>query len=405
MNEGAGGLSRLGTLVGAVAAPTSLVTALLYYFGYYHAYWFFAYFRVNSTVLGFSTADYLMRSLDVMWVPLTVIASLGVVAFWGYDLARRRLAARMGPLARRRATAALAGAGFLLTLGGLWSTFRVTFLSDVLTLAPLSLSVGVTMLAYARRLGRRIAAEPAGAAAEAEPVPEAAPGLVPVQQPIAIPAPTAPPHTEPDAVPGPAPAPARAQTPAAAQPPAPQPDPDLAPDLAPDPDPEPPREPAPTPRPTPTPTTPTPPPPPRPEWATLAEWSVVFALVMLGIVWATNDYAASVGTVRAKRFAAGLAGYPATVVYSEHSLAIGGPGVHETRCKAGRDGKDDAPAYAYRYDGLVLILQSGNQYVLVPTRWTAQDGVALVLPRNDSVRLEFGPPPDTRHAGVRAAAC
>ncbi|MEU6931962.1 hypothetical protein AB0A05_22740 [Streptomyces sp. NPDC046374] len=352
MNEGAGGLSRLGTLVGAVAAPTSLVTALLYYFGYYHAYWFFAYFRVNSTVLGFSTADYLMRSLDVMWVPLTVLATLGVGAFWGYDLVRRGLAARLGPVARRRATAALAVAGLLLTLGGLWSTFRVTFLSDVLTLAPLSLSVGVTLLAYARHLVRRTATEPV-------------PVSVPV--PIRVPAP----------VPVPAPAPSRE--------PAPEPG-------------------SPSPTPTPPDTTPDPPPAPspRPEWATLVEWSVVFALVMLGIVWATNDYAASVGTVRAKRFAAGLADYPSTVVYSAHSLALGGPGVRETRCAAGADTE---PAYGYRYDGLVLILQSGNQYVLVPTRWTPADGVALVLPRNDSVRLEFGPPPGTGRGGAPVPGC
>ncbi|MFJ7067930.1 hypothetical protein, partial [Streptomyces sp. NPDC101115] len=98
MNEGATGPGRLATFVGAVAAPTGLVTGLLYYFGYFHAYWFFAYFRVNSTVLGFSTADYLMRSLDALWVPLTVAATLGVAVFWGYDLGRRRLGPVMGPL-------------------------------------------------------------------------------------------------------------------------------------------------------------------------------------------------------------------------------------------------------------------------------------------------------------------
>ncbi|MEV8624605.1 hypothetical protein [Streptomyces sp. NPDC051079] len=372
MNEGAGGLSRLGTLVGAVAAPTSLVTALLYYFGYYHAYWFFAYFRVNSTVLGFSTADYLMRSLDVMWVPLTVLATLAVGAFWGYDTARRRLAARMGPVARRRATGALAVSGFLLTLGGLWSTFRETFLSDVLTLAPLSLSVGVTLLAYARHLVRRAAREPVPTA---PPAPEAVPAPVPV--PASAPAPLPVPAPTPEPVPV-VPSPASPDT--------------TAPQRA-----------GPSPRQTSAPATEPPPQPaPRPEWATLAEWSVVFALVMLGVVWATNDYAASVGTVRAKRFAAGLSDYPSTVVYSAHSLAIGGPGVRETRCKAGRDA---APAYGYRYDGLVLILQSGNQYVLVPTRWTPADGVALVLPRNDSVRLEFGPPPGPRRGGTPAPGC
>ncbi|MFD9800170.1 hypothetical protein [Streptomyces sp. NPDC059071] len=378
MNEGAAGPGRLATFLGAVAAPTGLVTGLLYYFGYFHAYWFFAYFRVNSTVLGFSTADYLMRSLDALWVPLTVAATLGVAVFWGYDLGRRRLGPLMGPVARRRATAALAAIGFLLLAGGLWSTFQVTFLSRVLTLAPLSLSAGVALLAYARHLARRNAAE--------------------------APAPQPPAAREPEPAPSPADdgddqgdgdgngdgdgtdaAPNTSAAEGADAPPAPG-DRPTAP--APDPAPE-----------------PAPPSPARPEWAVLAEWAVVFTLVMLGLVWAANDYAASVGTVRAQRFTAGLPHYPTTIVYSEHSLSISGPGVSETRCKDAKGGKDDA-AYGYRYDGLTLILQSGNQYVLVPTRWTPADGVALVLPRNDSVRLEFGPPPGAAARGrARVPSC
>jgi hypothetical protein len=136
MNEGAGGLGRLGTIVGAIAAPTSLVTALLYYFGYYHAYWFFAYFRVNSTVLGFGTADYLMRSLDALWVPMTVTATAGLLAFWGHELLRHRLATGVRPPVLRYVIPTVASLGFLLALGGLWSTFTGTFLNRVLALAP-----------------------------------------------------------------------------------------------------------------------------------------------------------------------------------------------------------------------------------------------------------------------------
>ncbi|MFD7977278.1 hypothetical protein ACFV3S_15660 [Streptomyces sp. NPDC059749] len=254
----------------------------------------------------------------------------------------------------------------------------MTFLSRVLTLAPLSLSAGVALLAYARHLARRNAAE--------------------------APAPQPPAAREPEPAPSPADdgddqgdgdgngdgdgtdaAPNTSAAEGADAPPAPG-DRPTAP--APDPAPE-----------------PAPPSPARPEWAVLAEWAVVFTLVMLGLVWAANDYAASVGTVRAQRFTAGLPHYPTTIVYSEHSLSISGPGVSETRCKDAKGGKDDA-AYGYRYDGLTLILQSGNQYVLVPTRWTPADGVALVLPRNDSVRLEFGPPPGAAARGrARVPSC
>ncbi|MFD5322714.1 hypothetical protein [Streptomyces sp. NPDC127092] len=375
MNEGSGGPGRLATLVGAIAAPTGLVTALLYYFGYFHAYWFFAYFRVNSTVLGFGTTDYLLRSLDALWVPLTVTATCGVAAFWGHDLARRRIASRMGPTARRRATAALAAAGFLLMTGGLWSTFQVTFLSRVLTLAPLSLSAGVGMLAYARHLARRNAARPPATTPPVAQEPQAEPAPEPASEP-------AQPEAETEARTSAAPTPAAPEAEAESEA-------DTNTDADPAPEPAPPHlEPI------------------QPEWAVLAEWAMVFALVMLGLVWAANDYAASVGTVRAQRFVAGLPHYPSTVVYSEHSLSISGPGVSETRCGGAKGGKDDDAAYGYRYDGLTLILQSGNQYVLVPTRWTPADGVALVLPRNDSVRLEFGPPPSAAAGGrARVPSC
>ncbi|MFI8825562.1 hypothetical protein [Streptomyces sp. NPDC053431] len=392
MNESAGGPGRLATFVGAIAAPTSLVTALLYYFGYYHAYWFFAYFRVNSTVLGFSTADYLMRSLDVLWVPLTVIATLAVIGFWGYDLARRRLAAVMGPAARRRTTAAVACVGFLLTLGGLWSTFTVTFLSHVLTLAPSSLSAGVCLLAYARHLARRNATD--ASASPPPPAPVQGPEPEPACAPRPAPADPSPVPEEPTSAPSEGDA--AEDPPGAASPPAPS---------APEPAASEPAAPAPVAAAQPAAAAEAQPPAPpsaRPEWALLAEWGVVFTLVMLGIVWAANDYAASVGTVRAERYVAGLSHYPSTVVYSERSLALSGPGVTETRCA---HEKGEEAAYGYRYDGLTLILQSGNQYVLVPNRWTPADGVALVLPRNDSVRLEFGPPPDAARAASPAPSC
>jgi hypothetical protein len=51
--------------------------------------------------------------------------------------------------------------------------------------------------------------------------------------------------------------------------------------------------------------------------------------------------------------------------------------------------RDPEASYQYRYDGLALVLQSNDQYVLVPKDWSRREGVAMVLPRNDSVRLEF----------------
>jgi hypothetical protein len=71
------------------------------------------------------------------------------------------------------------------------------------------------------------------------------------------------------------------------------------------------------------------------------------------------------------------------VVYSEHSLSLHAPGVREIRCD------DPKAAYQFRYDGLKLIQQSGDQYVFLPQAWTPTNGVAIIMPRSNSLRLEF----------------
>ncbi|MFE0178154.1 hypothetical protein ACFWZ2_38175 [Streptomyces sp. NPDC059002] len=338
-SEGPLGIQQLWTIVGTIIAPTSMITALLYYFGWHHAYWFFDYFGVNSTVLGFGTTDYLMRSLDALYVPLTVTAGAALLAFWGHDLLRRRLTAGAELLVLRRVLPFMTGLGSLLTLGGFWSVLAPTFLRDILVAAPLSLSFGVLLLAYTLHLWRTL--------------PNSRPDDG-TSGPGEEDAPTSP-------VPG------DDET----EPPPPSPSTPNPPST-----PDPPSTPAP-------PNTPT---PPRPAAAALAEWGVVLVLVGLGLFWAANDYAAAVGETRAREFAAGLPTYPYAIVYSADSLSLTAPGVRETRCR------DPKAAYGFRYDGLKLMLQSGDQYVLVPERWSRANGVAVLIPRSDSVRLEFAPP-------------
>ena len=55
------------------------------------------------------------------------------------------------------------------------------------------------------------------------------------------------------------------------------------------------------------------------------------------------------------------------------------------------DSMDPQAAYRFRYDGLRLILQAGDQYLFLPQAWTRAGGVAILMPRNDSLRLEFVP--------------
>ncbi|MFJ2738936.1 hypothetical protein ACIO3O_04635 [Streptomyces sp. NPDC087440] len=470
------GLHRFGALFGAVIAPTSFVTALLYYFGFNQAYYFYDYFGVNSTALGLGTTDFLMISVDALFRPMVVAAAGGLVAFWGHELLRARIAAGARPRVLRVLVPVLGALGALLAGFGLAKVLVPAWIPDVFLLQPLSLAAGVVLLAYTLHLRRTLARTPVvpppnplphpataptpppepgpnpdpspepgpnlgpspepGPNPNPDPSPEPGPNLGPSPEPGPNPNPGQCPHPHPDPnlppEPAPHPSPRPSPEPGPGPHPAPHPEPTPDPDPRPDADPHPhpgpdPRpvpgpapepgpspepgpapepgptpepspgpgpEPGPSPRPEPSPGPPqappapptTPTPPPRPEWSAMAEWAVVFVLVGLSLVWAATDYAAAVGRGRAAQLVVRLPGTTTAVVHSTRALALSAPGIRETRCADAKSG------YPYRYEGLTLVIQSANQFVLLPQNWTATTGVAVVLPRSDSVRLEFVTP-------------
>jgi len=130
----------------------------------------------------------------------------------------------------------------------------------------------------------------------------------------------------------------------------------------------------------------------RSEQAELAEWGAAFLLVSVGLYWAVGAYALGVGTGRAVQLQRALPSLPAAVLYSEQSLSLTAAGVTEVRCA------DPDAAYRFRYDGLRLVRQAGNQYLLVAATWSRDTGTAVLIPRGSGVRLEFrtaatSPPP------------
>jgi hypothetical protein len=64
----------------------------------------------------------------------------------------------------------------------------------------------------------------------------------------------------------------------------------------------------------------------------VAEWTAAFVLASVGLFWAVGSYATGIGTGRAEEMAAALPAWPDTVLYSEHDLALHGPGITETAC-------------------------------------------------------------------------
>ncbi|MGD9529514.1 hypothetical protein [Pseudonocardia sp.] len=285
VRRGAGD-SRSGLLavLTAILAPTTLLTAVMFYFGWSFSYHYFDSLGVEFTVLGFTTQDYLLRSVDPLFVPVVVLAALVLAVLWIYDLAAGRVGpARLRVLGRRIAPA-LVLCGALLVGAGLYRLAGRTDLEFFLIASPVALALGVLLLHLASACLR-------------------------------------------------------------ASPPS------------------------------------------------LTERAAVFVLVGISVFWAAQLYASEVGRIRAEQTVADLDGAPWTTVYSEKPLSIHAPDVVEQACAA-----EDA-AYGFRYTGLVLVLQSGDQYVLLPRSWAQLRAPAIVLPRSDAIRLEFAPRSSPQSSG------
>lgn len=73
-DKSAGGqIEHWGSLIGTIAAPVTVLSALLFYFGYVSSASEYAYFGINVDTVGLSTQAYIMRSPQTLLVPLLVL--------------------------------------------------------------------------------------------------------------------------------------------------------------------------------------------------------------------------------------------------------------------------------------------------------------------------------------------
>lgn len=298
VSEAAAALPQVLKIVGTVVAPTTLLTALMFYFGRQWATGFFRYFGVQSTVLDLTIQDYLIRSVDGLIIPLIIVVGAALVALWIHRLQLEALPAGARRIMLGVLMPSAAIAGLVLVSLALADVSKPVFPETYPEARGLSFSIGVLLLAYAVRLLRLFTSQ-------------RRPAQMPLRAPGAV---------------------------------------------------------------------------------VVAEWGALFILVSVGLFWAVGDYANLVGTGRAQQIEATLPGSADVVAYSEKRLSLQAPGVREVTCQ------DPDAAYRFRYEGLKLVLQSGNQYLFLPAGWTHANGTTIVLPRSEALRLEFSPAGQAQNA-------
>ncbi|MGK8508756.1 hypothetical protein ACRS5S_12065 [Nocardia asiatica] len=105
-------------VIGAIVAPTTIITALCYYFGYVYTRKRLAYFGVDCDALGFTSSDYVLSSVSVLYAPLLLLLVGWFAAVWTGVYTRRFIRSGRRPrLVRSTARACLTLGAVLIVMG------------------------------------------------------------------------------------------------------------------------------------------------------------------------------------------------------------------------------------------------------------------------------------------------
>lgn len=157
-----------------IVAPITVLSTVLFYFGYVSSRSQYQYFGVDVDTIGLSTQDYVMRSPQPLLVPLLVLTLIGVGGLALHTGIRRRIATAVSgsgsdaaadlATVRRGARRAVA-AGIALLGAGVVLLFAFPYIRDwsLYNLAtPLIIGVGAAVIGYASNVLNMTSARAAG---------------------------------------------------------------------------------------------------------------------------------------------------------------------------------------------------------------------------------------------------
>lgn len=156
------GFVRVMGFITSFVAPITLVTSLLFYFGYVSSREYFRYFGIDVDLLGLGSRDFVMRSPGALFVPVIILLLLAAALLMGHRLLRRRLLSG-GAARQRRVVVAIGAAGAVCLLAGVALALLFTWLGTwryYPLFTPLSLAIGAGLAAYAVATARGLSRSP-----------------------------------------------------------------------------------------------------------------------------------------------------------------------------------------------------------------------------------------------------
>lgn len=134
-------------VVGLFIAPTTVSTSLCYYFGYVYARKYFDYFGIDSNAFGFTTGDYVIRSVRPLFLPIVALLFAWVAVLWAAEYLRRLVyAGRQTRLVRAVAWTMMAVGALCIVRGIVGLTLPQLALDNTAALTPAALGLGSALL-------------------------------------------------------------------------------------------------------------------------------------------------------------------------------------------------------------------------------------------------------------------
>lgn len=151
----AGRVERVLDSVKTAIPPLTLLSAVLFYFGYVSARAQYEYFGIDVDTIGLGTQEYIMRSPQPLLTPLLVFAAVGVGAVAVHAVVRKRIEAAATPM--RRLGRGAQGIGLSTLTAGLLLLFAYAFVREWRLyglVTPLLIAVGGTLFRYGSAIRR-----------------------------------------------------------------------------------------------------------------------------------------------------------------------------------------------------------------------------------------------------------